>query len=84
MFNAELRQLLWEVIRSWQIIVVTIVLVIYISIIRNVGSSQRRSSSRSGSRSRPRLPLIRRKKKEEAAEEAPVADNTDELGLDDE
>ena len=41
MFNAEVRAMLGEVITSWQVIVATVILVIYISIVRSVGRVNR-------------------------------------------
>ena len=38
MFNAEIRQMLAEVLTSWQVIVVTIVVLIYITIVRRVAN----------------------------------------------
>ena len=37
MFSGEIRSMLVEVITSWQVIVVTVVLVIYITIVKSVG-----------------------------------------------
>jgi len=36
MFNAEIRKLLIEVISSWQVLTVTIILIIYVFIVNNV------------------------------------------------
>ena len=38
MFNAELRQMLAEVLTSWQVIAVTIFILIYITIVRRVAN----------------------------------------------
>ena len=77
MFNEEIRAMLGEVIRSWQVIAVTIVLVIYLTIVKNVARTQHRH----------RIPSIPKVKKEKAptpmpdSELAPGSDDSDELGL---
>ena len=78
MFSQEVRQLLAEVISSWQVIMVTIVIIIYIFIVNRVSKVYRRS------RSGPRKPILRRRKKEDAADVTPAPSDNDELGLEDE
>ena len=72
MFNAEIREMLAEVIRSWQVIVVTVVILIYISIVRKVArldiSARRRSE-----------PKKRKPKKEKVEDSLPS--ESDEPGL---
>ena len=41
MFNEEVRSMLGEVITSWQVIVATVIILIYISIVRSVGKLTR-------------------------------------------
>ena len=38
MFNSEIRQMLAEVLTSWQVIAVTIVVLLYITIVRRVAN----------------------------------------------
>ena len=45
MFSSEIRKLLLEVVTSWQVIAVTVVLVIYIFIVNSVAKIRHRSSS---------------------------------------
>ena len=74
MFNAEIRQMLVEVIRSWQVIAVTIFIIFYIFIINKV--------AKISTVARQRPPKKRRSKKEKADVPAPSAD--DDLGLEEE
>ena len=73
MFNEEIRAMLSEVIRSWQVIAVTVVLVIYLTIVRNVARTYHP----------PRSPSIPKAKKEKdpAPLPPPSPDDSDELGL---
>ena len=66
-----------QVLASWQIWVVTVVLVIYISLVRYVSRSKNRSYG-----SAP-LPKVKKEKPatEAKAKPAAAASNTDELGL---
>ena len=73
MFNEEVRRMLAEVITSWQVIAVTIVLIIYISIVRSVARTYR-----SGRVSIPKMP--KRPKKQEL----PVTTESDDLNLEEE
>jgi hypothetical protein len=73
MFSGEVRKLLIQVISSWQVIAVTIVLIIYVSIVNYVARIHRRNSSRSG------MPLIPKEKKKKA--DKPIHTDTDDLGL---
>ena len=42
MFNAELRSLVFEVITSWQVIAVTIVVILYIILVNYVAKTHKR------------------------------------------
>ena len=70
MFNAEVRRLLIEVISSWQVIAVTVVLIIYIALVRYVAKIYHR---------RIRRPSRTKVKPEKA--DIPVPSETDELSL---
>ena len=70
MFGREIRQLLIQVISSWQVLAVTIVLVIYISIVNYVARLQYRSS---------RKPLLRKPRRKKS--EVTPSPESDELGL---
>jgi hypothetical protein len=70
MFSDEVKKLFFQVITSWQVIVVTVVLVIYISIVNSVARLNRR---------RPRK-IARMPKKKPEASAAPSGDD-DDLGL---
>ena len=74
MFGSEIRNLLIEVIRSWQVLAVTVVLVIYISIVNYVARLHYHSSP-------GKKPASRSKKQKSAT---PVNSETDELGLEEE
>jgi len=41
MFNEELRGIIWEVITSWQVIAITFVIIIYITIVKKVARTYR-------------------------------------------
>ena len=73
MFNSEVRQMLVEVIRSWQVIAVTIFIIFYIIIINKVSKIQTigRSSSK------------KRKPKKEKTD-VPPPSTDDDLGLEEE
>ena len=73
MFSDELKKLLVQVITSWQVLVVTGVLVIYVFLVNFVARIHYRSKSFS-------MPKVKRKKSAEAAVPAPVSDS-EELGL---
>ena len=72
MFSNEIKKLLIQVISSWQVIAVTIVLIIYVSIVNYVARINRRSSRRSNT------PIPKDKKKKP---EKPIHSDTDDLGL---
>ena len=73
MFSAELKKLLIQVITSWQVIVVTVVLVFYIFIVNSVARLYRRRRY-----SKPKLmPDV-------SQTPAEVSTETDELGLEEE
>jgi len=77
MFSGEVRRMLIQVVSSWQVIVVTVVLVIYISVVNWVAKIY--DPNRRGSH----ISLIpKTKKKKGKAEAAPPAPTgTDELDL---
>ena len=75
MFNAEVRQMLVEVIRSWQVIAVTIFIIFYIIIVSKVASLRNIGRSRGGGKKR-------KPKKEKTDVPPPSAD--DDLGLEEE
>jgi len=73
MFSAEVRDLLFQVITSWQVLVVTFVIILYFFLVSYVARLYHR---------RPRkAPLPRKKAKAEAKADEPVVDESDELGL---
>lgn len=71
MFNGEIRSLLVQVISSWQVLAVTVVLVIYFSLVNYVARVYYR---------RPRGPIIYPKAKAETPE-AHINTETDDLEL---
>ena len=76
MFSAEIRKLLIEVISSWQVLTVTIILIIYVFIVNNVARiyhSPRR-------REKPLIP----KTKPETSEAQAGSTEQDELELEEE
>jgi len=73
MFSSEIKNLLIQVISSWQVIAVTVVLVIYISIVNYVARIRSRNPRRS---STPSIPKDKKKKPEKQ-----VHSDTDDLGL---
>jgi flagellar biosynthesis/type III secretory pathway M-ring protein FliF/YscJ len=81
MFSTELRRLLIQVISSWQVIAVTVIVVIYILIVNRV--------ARLRSRSRPARQPSPKKTKSKASKPPPEAaleasPGSDELGLEEE
>jgi hypothetical protein len=82
MFNSEIKQMLVQVISSWQVIAVTVVLVIYLFLVKYVSKVHHRRSAPS------LIPKSKRKSKEKAAASggsAPaVVQEGDELGLEEE
>ena len=75
MFSNEVKKMLLEVITSWQVITVTVVLIIYIFIVNSVARLYRRS--------RPReIPPIPKEKPEgSTGPSAPAPSADDDLGL---
>jgi len=71
MFSSEIRNLLVQVITSWQVIAVTVVLVIYIFIINYAAKIRQRSSS--GWQAMP--------KSKPEKNEVPAPSDNDDLGL---
>jgi hypothetical protein len=74
MFSTELNELIIAVITSWQVIVVTIGIVIYIAIVNSVARLYHSTRPKEPKSSKPK----KTKKAEEPAEEKI---GTDELGL---
>ncbi|MCL2129867.1 MAG: hypothetical protein FWH35_05885 [Treponema sp.] len=76
MFSAEVRKLLLEVISSWQVITVTIILILYVFIVNSVARLYSRRSRRSFF---PAMPSS-------SKEESPLAadDEAEELDLEEE
>ena len=74
MFSAEFRSIIFQVISSWQVIAVTIAVIMYISLVSFVAQVYHRP------RFRPSLPMIKKKKKKASSE--PVS-SADELGIED-
>ena len=74
MFNAEIRDLLLQVITSWQVLAVTVVIVIYFSLVSYVAKIYHH---------RPRQPFRFKGKNKNKPEKAgpAIVDETDELGL---
>ena len=79
MFSSEVRRMLIQVISSWQVIAVTIVLIIYILIVKYVARIYNRGTRRSGNSNMPLIPKDKKKKSEK-----PVHSETDDLGLEEE
>jgi len=71
MFSEEVRSLLVEVITSWQVIAVTIVLLLFIALVNYAARTHRKSSRRF---SMPAMPSM--KKNEKAADDV-VSDDGD-------
>jgi hypothetical protein len=76
MFGSEIRKLLIQVISSWQVISATVVLVIYIFIVKHVARINKRGTRNSN------MPLIPKGKKKKP--EKQVHSETDDLILDEE
>jgi len=76
MFNAEIRKMLIQVISSWQVIVVTVVLILYVFLVNYVARIYHRSRRSSG--------LLLPKAKPEAAPPIPAPSESDDLGLEEE
>ena len=74
MFSAEIRSLLFQVITSWQILAVTVVLVLYFVMVSYVANIYHR-------RPRKSAPLPKKKAAKSNEPEGPVVSATDELGL---
>ena len=72
MFNAEVRSMLFEVITSWQVVAVTILVILYFFLVGYVAKLDRPQ--------RPKKAASPAKKKEKAPEEAVITEG-DDLGL---
>ena len=75
MFSAEFRSLILQVLTSWQVIAVTVVVIFYIFIVRYVARLYNK-------RPRKAAPLPK-KKAEKVKEKDPVLADSDDLELDD-
>ena len=71
MFGAEIRSMLIEVITSWQVLVITVIIVFYFFLVSYASKTHQ---------PRPRKAHMPRKKKAEKPA-SPAPDGTDELGL---
>ena len=72
MFSEEVRNLLIQVITSWQVLAVTLVIIFYFFLVSYVARLYHR---------RPRKAPLPKKKKDKEQVEEPVLDESDELGL---
>ena len=73
MFNAEVRALLVQVITSWQVVAVTVVIIIYFSLVSYVAKVYHH---------RPRQSFrLKNKNKNKPEKTGPAIAETDELGL---
>ncbi|MDR2702384.1 MAG: hypothetical protein LBB72_08130 [Spirochaetaceae bacterium] len=79
MTSGEMISLLGKVISSWQVIVVTIVLLIYLKLVFFVANPRYSRHSDFSSYSKPG-----KKKKERPAKAAAVSSDNDDLGLEEE
>ena len=79
MFTEEVKNLLFQVITSWQVIAVTVVLIIYVFIVRSVARLYR------GRRQR-KIPILPKEKPQAASAPVPAASSggDDDLGLEEE
>ena len=76
MFSKELISLIVRVLTSWQVLAVTLAVVVYVAIVSNVARLYRSARPKS-----PRVKRPRRAKKEKNSEAAVEDTTTDELGL---
>ena len=79
MFSREVRELLFQVITSWQVIAITIALVMYMFLINYVSRSYNRPKR--VSRSRPRKTKAAQRAKSGPSEVSDNADSNEALGL---
>ena len=80
MFSKEVIDLLFQVVKSWQVIAMTVVLVAYMFFFNYVARGQRRP--RSVSKSKPRKLKAAKAMKKATPSEAPDSENINEaLGL---
>jgi hypothetical protein len=73
LFSKELTSLIVSVLTSWQVIAVTLAIVVYAAIVSNVARLYRSA--------RPKRPRFKRSKKEKNEKETVENAETDELGL---
>ncbi|MCL1929268.1 MAG: hypothetical protein FWG07_10825 [Treponema sp.] len=78
MFTKEMFSFLFKVITSWQIIAVTVCLIIYFSLVSYVARLHHPGHSGLSFSSRPR----KKKEKKAVAAELPESSDEDELGID--
>ena len=77
MFSGDLTALLLQVIKSWQVIAISVALVLYMFLVNYVARTYRRP--RSVSKSKPQRAKIKIEKKPK--KEKPAESTNDELGL---
>jgi len=79
MFSSDYFELLKEILKSWQVIAVTIALVLYIYIVNNVSKSYRRPKVKVEKVKKPKKvePVVQ----QENEDEEPDHNSNDELGL---
>ncbi|MDR2738451.1 MAG: hypothetical protein LBB68_01260 [Treponema sp.] len=75
LFSKELNELIVDVLTSWQVLVVTVGIIIYVFIVSSVVQLYRSA--------RPKSPKKKKPKKEKKAEAVEEAGEMDDLGLGD-
>jgi len=79
MFSDEIKNMLIQVITSWQVIAVTVVLLIYVSLVKSVARLNSRKFRP------PPMPKMKKAKAAPAPAPAPAAhDDSDDIGLEEE
>jgi heme/copper-type cytochrome/quinol oxidase subunit 2 len=79
MFGAEMREMLVQVVTSWQVLVVTIFLLLYVSLVKYVAKTRRRRYE-----NHPSSPRRKKKFARVAESKGPeIVSGDDELGLED-
>jgi hypothetical protein len=80
MFSKEMIALFTKVVSSWQVILTTVVLVLFISLVNYVARAHHRSHSDFSFNSKPK----KAKAEKKSAAEAPGEGGDDDLGLEEE
>ena len=75
MFNAEIREMLFEVLKSWQVWAVTIVILLYITIVRKVARIHSTGL---------RIPSMKKIRAKRKKDEVITPSDSDDLGLEEE